>query len=423
MKRYVWLATGFVAAGLCALAAVAALVFSRDLSRVAVNHEERMVSTARFAAGVLDRRGGGAFEEVEAQLAALCRSAGCERIVVADDLGIVWWSGHELIRRGDDIEPFLIDTALYRRCVRETAAVFTPTRRIGGSYFKSLYYPVVLERGLHIVSIEADQEFIGAARRFRANIGVLGAALAVILVCLCGLLVVIARRAAHALEQARRNEHLAFLGRTSAEIAHELKNPLGIIKTSADVLRKKLDPDRSIRAFGFISDEIMRLSRLIDSILSFSRDSKPRAEPFAPAPIIDAMLERASHAGAAVTSELPPGVRFVGDPDAFGRIIDNLVRNALQAADAAPAVRIWFVANRGAGRLRVADNGPGMPAPMRDRAFEVFVSGRETGTGLGLAIVKTLCTRMGWRICIEETGAAGTRFAIDIPDGLWHEFS
>jgi signal transduction histidine kinase len=423
MKRYVWMATGFVAAGLCALAAVAALVFSRDLSRVAANHEERMMSTARFVAAGLDRRRDDAVEEVEAQLAALCRSAGCERIVVADDLGIVWWSGHELIRRGDDIEPFLVDTALYRHCVRETAAVFTPTRRIGGSYFKSLYYPVILERGPHVVSIEADQEFIGAARRFRGNIGVLGAALAVILVCLCGLLVVIARRATHALEQARRNEHLAFLGRTSAEIAHELKNPLGIIKTSADVLRKKLDPDRSMRAFGFISDEIMRLSRMIDSILTFSRDTRPRAEPFAPAPIVDGVLERVSHAGADVASELPPGVRFVGDADAFGRIIDNLVRNAVQAADAAPTLRIWFKATRGAGRLCIADNGPGMSRQMGARAFEPFVSGREEGTGLGLAIVKTLCTRMGWRICIEETGEAGTRFAIDIPDGLWHESS
>ncbi len=410
-----------ISAGLLSLLVVVVYLFSGNVSRMALRSEERMQSTAQFAAALLEDGNFVGTEPIDRRLGALCRSAGCERIVITDDLGLVWWSGQELIERGDDIAPYLIDSTLFIQCIRDTIPRFTPVVRIGGSWFKSLYYPFLLNNRAFAAVIEADQEYLTAARQFRNNIIIIGSAVGAVLASLSVLLVVIARRARRALRQARVNEHLAFLGRTSAEIAHELKNPLGIIKTSVDVLQKKYDPGRNARPFCFISEEIMRLSRLIDSILSFSRDKRLERKPFAPAALVADTFERLVGGNAALSCDISDGITCIGDPEAFARIADNLCRNALQASEEAGTVAITAEQKKKSLHLLFSDRGPGIPQEIRHTLFEPFVTGRCAGTGLGLAIVKILCTRMGWDITLERSDSSGTCFAIKIPEGLWRE--
>jgi signal transduction histidine kinase len=213
---------------------------------------------------------------------------------------------------------------------------------------------------------------------------------------------------------------MAFLGRTSAELAHELKNPLAIIKASVDVLRNKLDPGRKEAAFGYLSEETMRLSRLIGNILGFSREQPLAIRPFRP----HAALEAARQAlagefpGVAWSVSVPADLSLPGDMDAFRQMAENLGRNASQAMGGQGSFEVtWDGRGRG-GAMRFTDSGPGLPKAVRAKLFEPFVSGSRTGTGLGLSIVKSLCERSGWTLALAADKAVDgkpTCFEIGIP--------
>jgi signal transduction histidine kinase len=423
MRKYLFLAIITIGATLAALFFLVLILFWQDIDRQRQVTTERMQAIARYAGTMAVESSPGESERLDAALESLCEGAGCERIVITDDLGLVRWSGHPLITRSDDITPYLVDTEAFARSLSDTSISFTRTVRIAGSYFQSLYYPLVTDSSLYMVVVEADREYLTAAKQFRMNMLSIGAAVGLLQVVLVAALLVIARHAREAASRARMNEHLAFLGRTSAELTHELKNPLAIIKSSVDVLRRKHDPDGTARPFAFISEEIMRLSRLINSILSFSREKNLRAEPFAPTPLLEQVLSRIEHdESVRLECMVPETVRVIGDSDAFIQIADNLVRNAVTAAAGRPMeVRLSFNKEERVAQIIFDDTGPGMPEKVRRAPFAPFVSGREDGTGLGLAIVQSLCSRMEWRIALSHTGPRGTRFTLSIPGHLWHE--
>ena len=218
----------------------------------------------------------------------------------------------------------------------------------------------------------------------------------------------------------RRNEHLAFLGRTSAELAHELKNPLAIMKASVDVLRNKLDPNREHAAFGYLSEEVMRLSRMIGNILGFSKDRPLEAKPFrALAALQEASgLQRQDFPGVEWLLELPEELTLLGDRDAFRQLAENLVRNASHAMGGQGTIHVTWAARERGGAMLFSDSGPGLPKSVRGRLFEPFVSGSKTGTGLGLSIVKSLCERAGWTIALASDAAVDgkpTCFEVSVP--------
>ncbi|MDD5673282.1 MAG: HAMP domain-containing sensor histidine kinase, partial [Chitinivibrionales bacterium] len=231
----------------------------------------------------------------------------------------------------------------------------------------------------------------------------------------------IGKKMEEALARSQRQERLAVLGTIAAELAHELKNPLAIIKSSVDVLQKTLDPGRAQRAFGFISDEIMRLSRLIGDILTLSRDHRVEQRWFAPAPVINAAATAVKGLWPlfAIVNQVPAACEIKGDPDAFVRIADNLMRNAAQAQGGAGDVTIRADFAAAEMQLHFLDNGPGVPPEIVGKLFDPFVSGAKTGTGLGLAIVNKLCRRCGYGVALRPQAQAKTCFTITIGEGLW----
>jgi signal transduction histidine kinase len=238
--------------------------------------------------------------------------------------------------------------------------------------------------------------------------------LAVMSALLVVLVAVVSRRAAHTARLARRNEELAFLGRTSAELAHELKNPLAIIKSSVDVIRKKHDLDKKEKPFDFISEEVLRLSRLVDDILTFSRDRNEVFEPFYPHEVIARLSEMLGHEYPETTilDMVSENTVFKGDRDAFTRISMNLIRNSISAMNGRGEIRVAESKDRGKETLDYSDNGPGIPEDLVPRLFDPFVSGSKTGTGLGLAIVRTLCEKCKWEIRLMSHKPGNTCFRI-----------
>ena len=227
------------------------------------------------------------------------------------------------------------------------------------------------------------------------------------------------RIALHAQEQA----HLAFLGQTSAELAHELKNPLAIIKSSIDVLQKKHDPDRRSEPFLFVSEEIMRLSGHINNILTFSKEKKLSLETIRIAAITNEIFIslQKNFPQLSLNNAIADSLIVKADRDAIHQIFGNLIRNTAEACDGHGVIRIYSQTNGGVLKLYFSDNGPGIPPDIAQRIFKPFVSGAKNSTGLGLAIVKRLCEANGWTIELSSNQPGDTQFTFTIPEESWEE--
>jgi signal transduction histidine kinase len=212
-------------------------------------------------------------------------------------------------------------------------------------------------------------------------------------------------------------ERLAALGRVAAGVAHEIRNPIAVMRLRAENALAG-DVARRGTALQSILEQIARLDRLIGELLAMTQRGEPAPEDVD----IAAFLRdcAAEHAAAAVTLrvEAPQGrARF--DPAMLRRVLANLLQNAIQHTPAGGSVSLCAERSPTLLRLLVADTGPGVAAELRDRLFEPFVTGRAEGTGLGLAIARELVEAQGGRLTLARAGGEqpgeGAVFAVEIP--------
>ncbi|MBD3421400.1 MAG: hypothetical protein GF398_14885 [Chitinivibrionales bacterium] len=403
-------------------------LFNRSVRIARYDSRNRMISVAATIAAYLDEKQGGYVSMLEDDIGILTiekllAAMGIGRAVVVDSLGLTVWSSQRMIAPGDDVYPYLIDTAAYHRAWKQQEPRFTDVVTIAEEVFLSLYFPCLIDEESRCVIIESDHNFFAALERSRKSMLFLSVLFAAMLLAMIATILFVSRQARTAQELSQRNERLAFLGRTSAELAHELKNPLAIIKSSSDVLRKKYDAGKQVKAFDFLSEEIMRLSRLISDILSFSRERKPARDTIPlQTTLIEAkevLLQKYPH----ITFDLqaPGGLCIIGDKDAFVQIVSNLWRNAIQAMQESGRLTVECIFDNRKMKMQFKDSGPGIPHTLAGHIFDPFVSGNKTGTGLGLSIVKTLCERNGWSIRLLRQQRQGACFEIELPEDAWQK--
>ena len=203
-------------------------------------------------------------------------------------------------------------------------------------------------------------------------------------------------RALAAERRLARSERLAVLGQLSAGLAHELNNPLMVIRGAADEA-SQLSPKAAQPWLERVRRESDRCSRLVRELLDYARPRPPHWRRFD----LEA-LARESFAAAA-TGRKPPyslaltgGLAQVeGDRDQFQQLLLNLMGNAMDAMPEGGAVRLALAAERDAWVLRVGDSGPGIPPRLREAIFRPFYTSKAKGTGLGLAICRNLMVGHG----------------------------
>lgn len=294
----------------------------------------------------------------------------------------------------------------------------------GGEFLMAGYAPVRDRAGtpFAVVAVEADARFFAAIARLR--VAMIGSAILSALV-LAGLGLVFGRlqaslqRAQAAVQHA---ETLAAMGRMAAGIAHEIRNPLGIINATAARLKKRYDnPAEPDERFDYIAEEVERLNAILTGYLNFARDEPSERRPLDLVAVVQRSLRWAAPEleGAAVQAvlELPAQCTVVGDAQRLQQLILNLVLNAVQAMPQGGRVVLRVAVHDGHARLTVDDTGAGFPPGARARFFEPFVTTKEKGSGLGLAVARRIVQEHSGRIVLGDAPRGGARVEVDLPIG------
>jgi two-component system, NtrC family, sensor histidine kinase HydH len=208
------------------------------------------------------------------------------------------------------------------------------------------------------------------------------------------------------------NEKLASMGRMVASIAHEIRNPLGIIRSSAEILHKKAVAENSpnIRLLQAVFDESKRLSRIVNDFLDYARPKPPKLQILQVNQVLDRVLtfleQEFEKQSVEVRKEYPQNIQAQGDKDLLYRAFYNLIINGLQAMDGKGTLTISADNGEGGPVVTIADTGPGLNPELKDKYLEPFYTTKETGTGLGLAIVNTIIKSHGGTLDLGK-GAHG----------------
>jgi two-component system, NtrC family, sensor histidine kinase HydH len=232
-----------------------------------------------------------------------------------------------------------------------------------------------------------------------------------------------ANRSLHAAEVAmRRSERLAALGQLTAGLAHELRNPLGTMRASAEMLGKSVGGENDIarELAGFISSEVDRTNSLITRFLEFARPLKLRLQRSDIAQVADrAIAELARHNPpypVTVHRNYSPDVPALElDAELMERVVYNLLLNAAQATPAGGSVTIKTRDARENAELSVIDRGAGIAREHLENIFNPFFTTKHDGVGLGLAIVSKIVDEHGGTISVESEPGQGSVFRVFLP--------
>ncbi len=215
--------------------------------------------------------------------------------------------------------------------------------------------------------------------------------------------------------QLHQNEKLASMGRMVASISHEIKNPLGVIQSSAELLSKRKTEDHtSTKLSQAIFEESKRLSNTVNDFLDYARPQEHKTLDINISNLVnqavrflDSELQKKQ---ISLDYNLPEDQTIKGDPDLLYRVIYNLLINACQAVDNNGQIEIKWLDK--VKELIISDSGPGFDPEMIDKYLEPFFTTKDTGTGLGLAIVSNILARHGYNLRLNN-GEKGAQVIIN----------
>ncbi len=220
------------------------------------------------------------------------------------------------------------------------------------------------------------------------------------------------------LKEAQRREKLASLGELSAGLAHEIRNPLGIIKNAAEgLLGRERSKEEQAQLLDIIVQETRRLNRLVTDFLDFARPRPPEKVPVSLERLVEEVvfsLEGEARERGISLDEDVEEILLPLDRHQIRQVLLNLLLNALEATPSGGQVRVVLTREGEWAVLRVEDTGRGIPAEHLDRIFDPFFTTKERGTGLGLALVYRMVEAHGGTIKVKSNGE-GTVFEVKLP--------
>lgn len=239
-----------------------------------------------------------------------------------------------------------------------------------------------------------------------------------------------ATEAADAERGLRRSESLAAVGQATAQVAHEIRNPLGSIRLGVSMLRDSITDADALNTIELVERGIRHLNKLVVDVSQFSRQKALERSRVDLQELLDVSLDLVSESvrekQTPIEKKLSPE-SLVGNWDGhqLRQVFVNLIANAIDASAPGSPVKISTTAvtmptaqggtEKKYARVTVADRGKGMDPTTLNRIFEPFYSTKKRGTGLGLAIVRQIVEQHEGRIAVESEVGNGTRFVVDLP--------
>jgi signal transduction histidine kinase len=323
-------------------------------------------------------------------------------------------------------DPYLLGDE--REAAFRSVTSHTPTREVGAGLLLKTAYAAILSAPswdvapLGHVAVHAAPSFFATLRALRDTLVGVGLGVVALLSLLVGLYLFFAQRLARAHAALQRTETLTAMGRMAAGIAHEIRNPLGIIKNTAQLLREELQ-DAGVQSdlVGYIPEEVDRLNETLTGYLEFAKDAPLRLERFDLVPLVRRTLHlvgrELDRAGVRVLDNLDEvgqlGMR--ADRRRLQQVLLNLVLNAVQAMPDGGELRIVLADRAREVGITIADTGVGMDVATAEQVFEPFVTTKEKGSGLGLYMVRRIVEEHGGRLELETAMGEGTAFTVVLP--------
>jgi len=225
----------------------------------------------------------------------------------------------------------------------------------------------------------------------------------------------------HLEAQLRRRDRLHALGEVAMGLAHEIRNPLGIIKTATQLLHRRADlPDTDKRHLEYVVSEVSRINDLITDFLDFAKPSAPMRSTQPVRPLLDELAgfcapELASHTIDLRIDDQAPGASIYADARQLKQAGLNLIVNAIDAMPDGGRLTLSIASQGPYTVISISDTGQGIEADMLERIFTPFVTTKASGTGLGLAKVFSIMENHDGRVeCVSEKDAGAT-FSLYIP--------
>jgi len=223
-------------------------------------------------------------------------------------------------------------------------------------------------------------------------------------------------------ERSLRSESLAAIGEMAAIVAHEIRNPLTTIGGFAKLmLRQAEDPERVQRNAQIIYDEAMRLEKIVNGLLAFSRPSQPHFHWCDVSEIlhksVDVIRTKLDTTNIEISIECDADLpQLYLDPDQIDQVLDNLIRNAIDAMPEGGS--LVFSASAGAGDqviVEVCDTGTGIPPAHLEKVLDTFFSTKPSGMGLGLTLANKIIHDHGAEMLVDSQQGQGTTFSLIFP--------
>lgn len=427
-RRTAWLIPAVFAIALAVLAGMVLLIHAKA---------ERTVAT--ILSRELATQSNAAVEALEQALARQMPAAGLgdllRRLRDTGHLGsaLVADVDGNLLVAGDGEMPVGTPVAVTSATPALTARILAGERRIEeevsllGEPFRRIYLPVRVDgrvRGV-LVSEAHDASADGLAALHWPLWSGLGAAVLAAAI-LAWTLRLALRTAAHAQAAIARQQQLAAAGTLAASIAHEVRNPLQMILAATQLLERQTDPRERAELVTTIAEEVRRADDQLDAFLDLTRETPLRQDRTDLGALLvrTGTLLNARAAQARIRLEVapPPAVVAVVDGRRIGQALVNLGLNAIQAIESAQrtgTVRLALTCDgaRREARFTVHDDGPGIPAALRDAVLDPFVSTRCDGTGLGLPQAKRAAERHGGRLELADADGGGLIATLVLPLG------
>ncbi|HVR63329.1 MAG TPA: HAMP domain-containing sensor histidine kinase, partial [Polyangia bacterium] len=380
---------------------------------------ERLVGAGQSAAALLARGAADA-----ADLRAVMQSNELDAAyVVTGDLRVVADASGASGRRADLLR---VDARRVGEALAGSPSV-VPGYALGTLTVMTGYFPVAgpgaaASAADRVLVLEAGQVFVAAHRglaRARNGAGLLALLSTLALAVVAARLARAERSRQHAAARAARGE---LLSRVAAMAAHEIRNPLGVIRGTIDLMRERSAAalsERDRQSLADIGGEVERLRRLTDDLLSLASDRPLALAATDVAALLDesARATEAAFPGIAVR-RAGSGPRSIdADPQLLRQVLRNLLSNAAQAQGEGEIAVAARDAPRGGGvEITVSDSGPGVPADVGDRVFDLYFTTKSGGTGLGLAIARRIVERHGGALALLPAGGRpGATFIVTLP--------